>query len=178
MSAERARALSALFAEAARRGRPLSTAVDGGYRVKVSPGSRRLLYVWADPHPLRAQILEEIGEDAGLFDPRFVRRACAESPRAWLLGEGLNTPPCPHEWTGVLHGDARTLSLRSHTCGRCGVVASVTHARRGGHAEYAYDGWAVRPHILQAWMTCGPVPGSLRAQAHHGPAPQHPPGAP
>ena len=166
MSAERAEILAAMFAGLEPGGPALLTTLPDGLGLKVvSRGDRRMVCAWADRR-LSARALEEIGEDAGLFDPRARPWTCAESQRAHLIVDVYSGGLCEHEFSHF-HADGRGQYWNYYTCTRCGLRAISTHSRRGQRVHWAYDTWELRHHIWQAWMRRGPVPGAMQPQAHH-----------
>lgn len=162
---ERLVLLMELRARALAQGVPARmTFSDGsGLKVQASADTTRLL-VWTGTERSPApRLLEDIGEDAGLYEPTTRPWSCSESVHSVLIFEGLAAPPCRHDWGLWTHYDAKSESGNSGTCTRCGVKATSSVARRGHREEYGYDTWALRPHIWRRWMQLGPVPGSLSA---------------
>jgi len=158
----------ALFA-AAPPGQPAVLHLPDGLGLKVlTRRDKRLVLAWqANGRRLKAATSEEIGEDAGFFDPQIQPWACAESPKAMLITEGYTGPLCEHEFKDRTHVKADRWFAWMFRCARCGLELSQEHARRGQRSEYLYDGWELRQHIYQRWSTCGPVPGQLTPKAHH-----------
>lgn len=167
--AERMTLLGDLRARALAQGAParLRCAGGGGFKVQAS-GERARLLVWTGaertPPP---RLLEDIGEDMGFFEPSTRPHPCAESPFAVLVFEGLQAPPCTHDWGLWTHYDARKDFGHLGRCAHCGVRAGTETARRGHRQAWTYDTWELRAHVWQRWMVCGPGPGSLTAQAWH-----------
>lgn len=113
---------------------------------------------------LSARTLEEIGEDAGMIDPRVQTAiTIAEDDRATLIREGYTGPRCTHRWGALTHVKGRPSGFITR-CQTCGVRVSATTT---GRATCEYDTWTLRPHVFEAWCRTGPPPGALRMQEHH-----------
>lgn len=159
---QRAEFLTALTREAATHGGAVTGLHDGRpYKVVRRP-SGLLIATWGAP--LGARSLEEIGEDAGMIDPRVTFPiSIAEHPRATLIRDGYAGSLCPHRWGMFMHFKGRPSGYVSR-CLTCGVRISATTTGRSVHE---YDTWTLRPHVFAAWSQLGPPPGALRVQAHH-----------
>lgn len=161
-------ALAYLFGGVTAGGPALLCSLPDGLHLKVVlRGERRLIGAWSDVTRLSPQACEEIGEDAGFYDPVVKPWACAESPRAFLIVEGFRGELCDHDFGLLAHYDAKNEFGNLGHCQKCRVLVQRAHARRGRRETCTYDRWELRTHIWQRWLKRGPVPGALQPQAHH-----------
>lgn len=171
MDTLRTLALDQMIPAAQEGGPAIICRLDDGLGLKmVRRRERLMLAAWrVDGRPIKASDAEEIGEDAGFYDPRFKAWQCAESEQALLITEGFTGDLCAHVWAVNMHFDARLEFGNIYRCGACGVTLTRTLARRGSSDVCSYDNWDVRLHIFGRWAKRGPVPGSLVAQPYHEP---------
>lgn len=142
----------------------------GGQHFKVVRRQGRILVgAWVDaPSRLSDRECEEIGEDAGFYDPRVTRFAFAECATARLIVEGYTGPLCDHECPLPAHFDGKNTFGDIAKCIKCGVTLIASQSRRGKRQEFAYDTWGLRRHVYLAWKRRGPPPGALQPHPHHG----------
>lgn len=160
--------LAQLLAAAAASNQAFLCALPDGLHLKVAlRGERPMVCAWADGGRLSPQRLEEIGEDAGFYDPLVRPWQCAESASAHLIVEGFRGELCAHDFGMLMHFDAKNEFGNMGHCQRCWVFVSRSLSRRGSRESCTYDTWELRPHVWQRWVKRGPVPGSLQPQAHH-----------
>ncbi|WP_339097861.1 hypothetical protein ACINK0_18765 (plasmid) [Deinococcus sp. VB343] len=130
---------------------------------------KQMLLVWPDQgRAPGSRELEELGEDAGFFDPLVRPWPIPASKQAVVITEGFRGQTCHHEWGMLTHFDARSSYGASCTCQRCRVSLTWEARRRGQQTTWLYDGcWVLRGHIWQRWAELGPASGELGPQAHH-----------
>ncbi|MFB9994096.1 hypothetical protein ACFFLM_19235 [Deinococcus oregonensis] len=170
----REEALAQLFALAAETELAYRCALPDGVQLKVAVhGERRLVCAWhQDGERLGSVLCEEIGEDAGFYDPRIKPWVCAESTHAHLIIDGFQGALCEHQWGVNMHFDERLQFGNLHKCELCGVTLTCASARRGNRVTYTYDVWQIRENIYQRWAKRGPVLGALQEQPYHLPTPK------
>lgn len=168
MTTTRPDVLQALAASAQASGQAALCELGGQHFKVVVRKGRLLVGAWVDaPRRLSDKECEEIGEDAGFYDPKFGPFSFAECRTARLIAEGYTGPLCDHECQLSMHVDCRDNFSNMGRCAKCGTVMAITQARRGQRQTFSYGDWELRPHIFQAWQRRGPLPGALQAHAHH-----------
>lgn len=169
MTTTRPDVLQALIASAQASGQAALCELGGQHFKVVVRKGRVLVGAWVDaPRRLSDKECEEIGEDAGFYDPKFGPFSFAECRTARLIAEGYTGPLCDHECPLPAHFDGRDSFGDIAKCIKCGVLLTVTQSRRGQRQEFGYDTWNLRKHVYVAWRRRGPPPGALQPHAHHG----------
>lgn len=167
----RAAQLASLLERSGGERKVVSAALEGTPHlfVKVAMrGREAMLIVWDESEStVNATVAEEIGEDAGFYDPRAEAWTCHESAHATLIREGYRGSLCQHQWGMTVHADARDETADTRQCSLCGVRSSVVRSRWGRQVRFTYGSWVLRPHVYRYWCWRGPSPSELTIHPHH-----------
>ena len=162
--------LDEMFAASQQTGAGVHRQLSSGLHVKVGlRGQRRMIIVWrsADKLP-SAKECEILGEDAGLYDPKYRLWRCQESEDAFLITEGYRGELCDHRMEFFMHVNARPKFQKAWRCSKCGIVAGVAYStRKSAKEKHFYGKWELREHVWQAWCKRGPATDALSDQPHH-----------
>lgn len=149
-------------------GQPVHRTAARGLRLKVLARQSVMVIVWRDGGKVPSnKECEIVGEDAGMYDPRTEPWTCRESQSARLIREGFTGALCDHQWGQPVHFNMRPRFAWQFSCEKCGCRFEIHGSTRSKKQTYTYDEWELRESVAERWKQRGPVPGSLKAQAHH-----------
>lgn len=152
--------LDEMFGQSRASGNPVTRQLLGGLSVKVRErAGKRMVIVWRAGKGLPgATECEIVGQDAGLFQPKFRTWQCQESDQAFLITEGFDGALCTHVW-----GPADPLTEGKATgercvCTRCGADWTRLTGPRG-KVTLTYNGAVIkRETVWNRWLVTGPAP--------------------